>query len=104
MSEFKISDEQMDAIAGKILEAWLTGDVPYEVKNAITKAVCTRLEESGEWELLAEAIATMFSKRRREIAEKIVAGLVEQLARGIGDATREILAKLSKRLGDVRVY
>ena len=106
MSEFKveITAEQLTALSDKLLATWLTGDLPHDVRSAISKTVAEKMIQSDQWQKLADAITAKFESRRDEIAQRIVTGMVETMSRGIVEACRESVDQLSKRMENVRMY
>jgi len=80
----------------------LDGEVPRDIKHAITKAIASHVETSPAWESISGLIVDEVESRKAEIVKAIADRIVVQVSQGISHAATQVVQQLGTKLKSTR--
>ena len=99
-----IPSEAIESLKRYTLDSlMLEGEVPRDIKHAITKAIADHISLSEQWGEIAEAIAKDVESRRDEIVKAISDKIVAQISHGVSHAAARTVQELGTALKSVRL-
>ncbi len=101
--EIEIPVEAIDAMKRYTLDSlMLEGDVPHDIKRAITQAIGKHVEASPEWEKIAAMIVAEVEAQKDHVVKSIADRIVSQLSQGVNHAASQVVQQLGSKLKSVR--
>lgn len=101
--EIDIPVEAIESLKRYTLESlMLEGDVPNDIKRAITQAIGRHVEGSPVWENIASAIVAEVESRKEEVVKAIADRMVSQIAQGVNHAASQVVQQLGTKLKSTR--
>lgn len=101
--EVEVPVETIESLKRYTLDSlMLEGDVPREIKYAITKALAGHIESSPEWEGIAAMIVAEVESRKEEIVKSIADRMVSQISQSVNHAASQVVQQLGTKLKSAR--
>ena len=101
--EIEIPVEAIESLKRYTLDSlMLEGEVPHDIKRAITKAIGEHLEASPEWEKIAAMIVAEVESRKEEVVKSIADRMVSQISQGVNHAASQVVQQLGSKLKSTR--
>lgn len=101
--EIEIPVEAIESLKRYTLDSlMLEGEVPHDIKRAITQAIGKHVEASPEWEKIAAAIVAEVESRKKEVVKAIADRMVSQIAQGVNHAASQVVQQLGMKLKSTR--
>lgn len=101
--EIQIPVEAIESLKRYTLDSlMLEGEVPHDIKRAITSAIGKHVEASPEWERIAAAIVAEVESRKDEVVKAIADRMVAQISQGVSHAASQVVQQLGTKLKNTR--
>ncbi len=102
--DLEISKEELEKLTARLVNQWITADTPYALNNAITDRVVEEIKSSDIVNDIAAGVVEALSKRRVEVAEKVVKAIIDRVGNGLGDVYGEICKKACEEMKNKRYW